>query len=176
MVLLVVDAQRIITTERLYEFKRFVENVEKMIDEARTNHIEVIYIRHDDGAGSELTKGTEGYEIYDKFQPQKGEKIFDKEVNSAFKESGLLEYLENKNERDIIIVGLQTDYCIDATIKCGFEHGLHMIVPAYTNTTLDNKFMTAKQSYEYYNEHMWPRRYAECITVEAVIEKMRSAK
>lgn len=176
MVLLVVDVQKMVVTEQLYEFRRFVDNVEKIIDEARTNHIEVIYVRHDNGVGSELTKGMEGYEIYDKFQPQEDEKIFDKEVNSAFKESGLLEYLKNKNEQDIIIMGLQTDYCMDATIKCGFEHGLHIIVPAYTNTTFDNKFMTAKQSYEYYNEHMWPRRYAECMTVEAVIEKMRSTK
>jgi Amidases related to nicotinamidase len=47
-----------------------------------------------------------------------------KNVNSAFRDTGLLDYLHEKEEDTIIIVGLQTDYCIDATVKCGFEHGL----------------------------------------------------
>ncbi|WP_252217431.1 cysteine hydrolase family protein [Clostridium sp. VAP41] len=173
MVLLVVDTQKLITNENLYKFNKFVSNVEKIIATARQNNIEIIYVRHDDGAENELTKGTEGFEIYEKFIPSKDEKIFDKEVNSAFKDTGLLEYLISKGEKDIIIVGLQTDYCIDATIKCGFEHGFHMIVPAYSNTTVENKFMSAEQTYRYYNEFIWNGRYAECIPLEQALKMMR---
>jgi Amidases related to nicotinamidase len=172
MVLLVVDTQKCITNENLYNFDLFVSNVEKIIDTARKNNIEVIYVRHDDGPGSELTRGTKGFEIYEKFKPANEEKIFDKQVNSAFKETGLLEYLIGKGEKDIIIVGLQTDYCIDATIKCGFEHGFNMIVPAYTNTTIDNRFISAEQTYKYYNEFMWKGRYAECITLDEILKSM----
>lgn len=100
-------------------------------------------------------------------------KIFDKKVNSAFKETGLLEYLTNNGEKDIIIAGLQTDYCIDATIKCGFEHGFNIIVPAYSNTTVDNFFMSAEQSYKYYNEFIWNERYAKCISLEETLRKMK---
>lgn len=173
MVLLVVDTQKSITNEKLYNFHEFVSNVEKLINTARKNRIEVIYVRHDDGFESELTKGTDGFEIYEKFKPSKEEQIFDKQVNSAFKETGLLEYLIRKEEKEIIIVGLQTDYCIDATIKCGFEHGFKIIVPAYANTTEDNKFLSAKQSYQYYNEFMWNGRYAECISLDEVLKRMR---
>ncbi len=173
MVLLVVDTQKLITNEKLYKFHMFVSNVKEIIHKARENNIEVIYIRHDDGMGNELTKGNDGFEIYEKFQPMSDEKIFDKKVNSAFKKTGLLEYLMDKGEKDIIIVGLQTDYCIDATIKCGFEHGFNIIVPAYSNTTVDNKFMLAEQSYEYYNEFMWNGRYAECISFDEAIKRMK---
>ncbi|MGN2370108.1 cysteine hydrolase family protein [Clostridium cagae] len=173
MVLLVVDTQKLITNENLYKFNKFVSNVEKIIATARQNNIEIIYVRHDDGAENELTKGTKGFEIYEKFIPSKEEKIFDKKVNSAFKDTGLLEYLISKGEKDIIIVGLQTDYCIDATIKCGFEHGFHMIVPAYSNTTVENKFMSAEQTYRYYNEFIWKGRYAECISLEQALKMMR---
>ncbi|WP_105176750.1 MULTISPECIES: cysteine hydrolase family protein [Clostridium] len=173
MVLLVVDTQKLITNENLYKFNKFVSNVEKIIATARQNNIEIIYVRHDDGAENELTKGTEGFEIYEKFIPYKEEKIFDKKVNSAFKDTGLLEYLISKGEKDIIIVGLQTDYCIDATIKCGFEHGFHMIIPAYSNTTVENKFMSAEQTYRYYNEFIWNGRYAECIPLEQALKMMR---
>lgn len=173
MVLLVVDTQKLIVNEKLYEFNAFVLNVEKIIGTARQNNIEIIYVRHDDGPENELSKGTDGFEIYEKFQPMNDEKIFDKKVNSAFRETGLLEYLMDKGEKDIIIVGLQTDYCIDATIKCGFEHGFNIIVPAYANTTVNNKFMSAKQSYQYYNEFMWNGRYAECISLEETIKRLK---
>ena len=119
---------------------------------------------------NELTKGTPGYEIFDEFQPKDKERIFDKTVNSAFKGTGLLEYLKQKEETEIIIVGLQTDYCIDATIKAGFEHNFKMIVPANTNSTFDNKYMSAEQIYTYYNDFMWNKRYAECISFEKALE------
>ncbi|WP_291652755.1 cysteine hydrolase family protein [Clostridium sp.] len=174
MVLLVIDTQKLITNEKLYKFGTFVSNVKEIINKARENNIEVIYVRHDDGTGSELTKGTEGFEIYEEFKPVKGERIFDKNYNSAFKGTSLLEYLKTKGEKEIIVVGLQTDYCIDATIKCGFEHGFHIIVPANANTTLDNDFMSAEQSYKYHNEFMWNKRYAECVALDEIIRKMGS--
>lgn len=173
MVLLVIDTQKLITNDKLFQFCSFVSNLKELISKARESNLEVIYVRHDDGEGQELTKGTEGFEIYEEFQPRSDEKIFDKTVNSAFKGTRLLEYLKDKNEKDIIITGLQTDFCIDATVKCGFEHGFNIIVPAYANTTVDNKFMTREESYKYYNEFMWQGRYAQCMSVEETIENMK---
>ncbi len=99
------------------------------------------------------------------------EKFFDKHRNSAFKDTGLVEYLRSKNENKIMVTGLQADYCIDATIKCGFEHGFEMNVPAYCNTTVDNEFLTSEQTYCYYNEKMWDKRYSKCATFEEALKK-----
>ena len=172
MVLLVVDTQKAITNSKLYQFDLLEVRIKEMINTARNNDIEVIFVRHDDGAGFELTKGNDGFEIYKGFIPTDNEIIFDKYANSSFKGTGLLEYLKEKKENTIIIVGLQTDYCIDATIKAGFEHGFKMIVPANTNSTFDNQYMTAEQTYRYYNEFMWNKRYAECIPFEETLGLM----
>ncbi len=172
MVLLVVDTQKLITTDAVYNFKEFEKRIKSLISRARQNDIEVIYIRHDEGPTQALTKGVDGFEVYEGFAPVKGEKIYDKTVNSPFKETGLTEYLQEKGERDVMAVGLQTDYCMDATIKCGFEHGFNMIVPEYTNSTVDNDYMTAEQTYKYYNKFMWNRRYAQCISFEEAMEMM----
>lgn len=172
MVLLVVDTQKAIINEKLYESDLFKKRVNELINKARSNGIEVIFVRHDDGIGCELSKGNEGFEIYEDFKPENNELIFDKTVNSSFKNTGLLEYLKEKNEDTVIVVGLQTDYCIDATIKAGFEHGFKMIVPENTNTTFDNQYMTAEETYKYYNEFIWNKRYAECVSFEKVAEMM----
>ena len=42
----------------------------------------------------------------------------------------------------MMVCGIMTDFCINATVEAGFEHGLHMIVPAYANSTQDNEYMT----------------------------------
>ena len=172
MVLLVVDTQKAIANSRLYQFDVFESHVRKLINKARHNDIEVIFVRHDDGVENELTKGNNGFEIYEGFQHVDGEIIFDRNANSSFKDTGLLEYLKKKEEKTIIIVGLQTDYCIDATIKAGFEHGFKMLVPENTNSTFDNQFMTAEQTYRYYNEFIWNSRYAECISFNKALELM----
>ena len=163
-------AQQMITNNNLFNFEVFKERVKCLIELARKNNVEVIYVRHDDGPDCELTKGKEGFEIYEGFAPLDGEKIFDKTVNSSFKGTGLLEYLKDKGEDTIIVVGLQTDYCMDATIKCGFEHGFNMIVPEYTNSTFDNDFMSGEKTYKYYNQYMWNKRYAKCVSFEDAME------
>lgn len=174
MVLLVVDTQKAIINNELYNFELFESHIKELIKTARNNGIEVIFVRHDDGTDNELTKGNDGFQIYEEFKPVKGEMIFDKKVNSSFKDTGLLEYLKNKDETTVVIVGLQTDYCIDATVKAGFEHGFKMIVPENTNSTFDNEYMSARQIYRYFNEFMWNNRYAECVPFEKAIELIKS--
>lgn len=168
--LLVIDAQELITNDRLYAFDRFTANVRTLIAEARKYGVEVIYVRHDDGEGKPLSKGNAGFDVYSGFAPEAGERIFDKFVNSPFRDSGLLDYLQKKAVKRLIVTGLQTDYCIDATVKCGFEHGFEMIVPEYCNSTFDNDFMTSEQIYRYYNEFMWKNRYAKCVDMAEALE------
>lgn len=175
MTLLIVDTQKLILNEALFAFERFTQNVKTLIKTARENGVEVIYIRHDDGPGGALVRGTEGFAIAAAFQPHPGEKIYDKTVNSSFHGTGLLEYMRAKNEKRIMIAGLQTDYCIDATVKCGFEHGFEMIVPAYCNTTVSNEFFSGEQSYRYYNEKMWDKRYASCVCLKDALMQLTSA-
>ena len=41
------------------------------------------------------------------------------------------------------------------------------------NTTFDNAYMSAEASYRYHNEFMWKNRYAECIPMEQVLERIK---
>ncbi|HGM3506368.1 TPA: hypothetical protein ACKOR7_000933 [Clostridioides difficile] len=48
-----------------------------------------------------------------------------------------------------------------------------IIVTSYTNTTIDNSFLSAEQSYKYYNEFIWNGRYAECISLDEILKRMK---
>jgi nicotinamidase-related amidase len=87
--------------------------------------------------------------------------------------TGLTEYLRSNGEKDIIAVGVSTDYCMDATIKSGFEKGFNIFVPSYTNSTYDNPYFDKETAYKYYNEFMWGTRYAKTITVDEAIQLLQ---
>ena len=174
MVLLVVDTQKCIVDERLYAFEKFVSNIRELIRTAREQGIEVVYVQHDDGPGTGFSIGDDEFEIYSEFAPLPTERRFVKTVCNAFKkESGLLEYLTAKGEKDVMVCGIMTDFCINATIEAGFEHDFHMIVPAYANSTQDNEYMTGEQSYRYYNEFLWPDLYASCVPMDKALELLK---
>ncbi len=169
MKIIVVDVQKGIADERLYNFKGFIENVSRIIDTARRNNVEVIYVQHDDGPGTGFSIGDKDFEIADQVAPMAGEKIFIKEINSCFGNKELAEYLKKSADKELMIVGLQTNFCIDASVKSAFERGYMVVIPEGTNSTFDNDYMDAETTYRYYNEMMWPERFAECVSLEDAI-------
>lgn len=170
MTLLVIDCQNGIMTPELYQYDIFCHRLKSLISAARRSGTEVVYVRHDDGKGYPLTPGNPDYEISPLFAPLPGEKIFDKKVNSPFRRSGLLRYLQTKHEKELMVTGLQTEYCIDATVKCGFERGFRILVPEYANSTVDNAYMSAEDTYNYYNHFIWKKRYGECVSFAQAIQ------
>ena len=170
--LIVIDIQKGITDERLYDFAGFLKNVTSIIDAARKNSVEVIYVQHDDGPGTGFSIGDVDFEIADQVAPEAGEKIFVKEINSCFGNKELTAYLDKQKEKELMIVGLQTNFCIDASVKSAFERGYRVIIPKGTNSTFDNDYMDGETTYKYYNEMMWPKRFADCISLDDAIKMM----
>ena len=164
MIILVVDIQKGITDSRLYAFDTFIDRTVRLIDAARKNHVEVIYVQHDDGPETGFSVGDRDFEIADQVKPEAGEKVFIKTINSCFGNKDFTEYMETQEDKRLMVIGLQTNYCIDATVKSAFERGYQVITPAGTNSTFENDYMTAETTYRYYNEHMWPKRFADCVT------------
>lgn len=168
IILLVVDVQTALIQEHPYNEKVVIENIKLLIAECRRKGIEVVYVRHDDGPGSELECGSEGWQIYSEIEP-KGDRIFDKKYNSAFLHTGLKEYLGMKNIKKIILTGMQTEYCIDSTCKSAFEAGYKVIIPKDTNTTFDNEYLSADKLYEFYNYKIWNKRFAEILSIDEIL-------
>ena len=173
MILLVVDIQKGITDSRLYAFDTFIDRTVSLIGAARKNHVEVIYVQHDDGPGTGFSVGDRDFEIADQVKPEAGEKVFIKTINSCFGNKAFTEYMEMQEDKRLMVIGLQTNYCIDATVKSAFERGYQVIIPEGTNSTFDNDYMTGETTYRYYNEHMWPKRFADCVTFDEAMDMIQ---
>lgn len=170
IVLLVVDVQNALIKAHPYNEQRVIENIKKLIAIARDSKKEVLYVRHDDGKGTEFEQGTDGWQIYNEVVPNDGELIFEKQYNSAFHKTELRKYLQDKGIDTIILMGLQTEYCMDATLKSAFDYDYKIIIPEETNSTFDNEYLSGKKLYEFYNYKIWNKRFASVMPVEDVIE------
>ena len=171
MILLVIDMQKGIVDEELYAFDSFMERTVQLIDAARKNHVEVVYVQHDAGPDSGLSVGDSGFEIVDQVCPEPGEKVFVKTINSCFGNKDFKKYLKQQEDKRLMIIGLQTNYCIDATVKSAFERGYEVFIPEGTNTTFDNDYMTGEPTVRYYNEDVW-EELVESVTLEEAVDML----
>ena len=166
---IVIDMQTLIVNANPYNRDETVANIDKLISVCRSKKIPVIFVRHDDGPGEPLEKGTDGFKITKELTPREGEKIFDKNFNSAFRKTGLREYLDAMGAKQIIICGMQTEFCIDATIKVAFEYEYDVTVVRDGVTTLDNGELTGRQICDFYLGKIWNGRFAVVKTADEII-------
>ncbi|BCJ94442.1 amidase [Anaerocolumna cellulosilytica] len=167
--LIIVDMQTALVEAGPYNREVVIENIKAVLNSCRNSLIPVIYIQHDGGQGDELEHGSIGWTIYSDISPMADEKIFDKQYNSAFRKTGLHSYLQEIGAKNIILCGMQTEYCLDATCKVAFEYGYNVTIPRSTTTTFDNNFASGKDLTEYYENQIWKNRYAQIISIEQVV-------
>ena len=170
--LLVVDVQNALVLAEPFAVEEIISNIKRLIKSSRENNVEVIYIQHNDKIGDELEPNSEGWKIYDEVSPNKNEVVINKTYNSSFKDTNLKIYLGNKGIKQLIITGMQTEYCIDATCKVAFEYGFEVIIPEKTNTTFNNGDIVAKDLYDHYNFNIFNGRFAIVESIEKTIERL----
>lgn len=168
MILLVIDMQKGLVDEDLYSFDTFMDRTVRLVDAARKNNVEVIFVQHNAGLGSGMSVGDEAFEIVDQVAPKEREKVFVKTINSCFGNKDFKQYMEQQEDKRVMIIGLQTNYCIDATVKSAFERGFRVIIPEGTNSTFDNDYMTGETTYRYYNEDVW-EELVDAVTFEEAL-------
>ncbi len=128
--LLIIDVQNdyfVGGTHTLYQPEIAGENAGKLLKDAREKGIEVIHIQHiatNEGADFFLPN-TYGAEINDCVKPLEDEKIIQKNYPNSFRETKLLSYLRALGIEDLVVCGMMTDVCVDATVRAAMDNGFN---------------------------------------------------
>lgn len=80
---------------------------------------------------------TNGVEINQAVLPENGEKVIIKHFPNSFRETDLLSYLKDNHIQKLIILGMMTHVCIDATVKAAKDYGFECTVVSDACATLD---------------------------------------
>ena len=167
--LLIVDVQRALIEANPYNKEIFLDKLKKLLSLARKNLIEPIYVQHSENSGTGLEYGTRGWEIAEEIAPETGDIVIHKQKNSAFKGTNLHGLLQEKGVATLILVGMQTEYCIDATCKSAFDLDYSVIIPSGCTTTFDNAYFSGEKLSQYYEEKIWHNRFAQVLSIEQVL-------
>lgn len=89
----------------------------------------IIHVRHDSVMeGSSLAPGNDGNRFRPGFEPEAGEPLVTKSVNSAFIGTDLDLKLRRLGARHIIAFGISTDMCVSTTVRTGANMGWDMVL------------------------------------------------
>ena len=166
--LIVIDIQEGLVKENPFDTKNFIINTKAIIQHFRDQNIEVIFIRHSEDEGL-LAMGSDNWQVYHELKPQENEKIFNKYYNSIFKDTELKEYLNRKNITDLTFVGMQVEFCIDTSVKVGFEYGYKITIVEDAISTFDNEHLPADKILSFYKEKIWRNRFAQLKTAKEIL-------
>ncbi|MEK7020163.1 cysteine hydrolase family protein [Bacillus sp. FSL K6-6038] len=92
---------------------------------------------------------TEGVHIHENVRPLKNETVILKHYPNGFRETDLLEQLQNLEIEHVIICGMMTHMCIDATVRAAFDFGFRCTVVHDACATKDLIFKNATISAVY---------------------------
>jgi len=117
------------------------ENARSILDRFRTDRQEIIHIQHiaTKPTATFFLPNTKGAEICDIVRPIENEIIIEKHYPNSFRETELLPYLQNKNITDLIICGMMTHMCVDATVRAAKDFGFNIVVISDACATKDQE-------------------------------------
>lgn len=142
-VLLVVDMQAALV-EALAPPRRaeLLTTLRGLIEQARTTGVPVVYVRHRD---EELVPETPPWQIAAEIAPRAGEPVVDKTFRDSFRETDLADVLARLRCDHLVVCGMQTEFCIDATIREAERRGYRVTLAADAHATYDAGGATEEQ-------------------------------
>ncbi|MGF9966173.1 cysteine hydrolase family protein [Bacillus rhizoplanae] len=129
-----------------------IENLQEVIQKCRTHDIPVIYVKHNGSKGHPLEKGTAGWHIHSKITPMPNEDVVEKETPDSFHETNLREVLQEKGIEHLYICGLQTEYCVDTTVRRAFSEGYKVTLIQGAHSTFDSEQLRAEDIIQHHNK------------------------
>jgi len=91
----------------------------------------VVHIKH---------KALKGGEIHKNVAPIAGEKVITKVEVNSFQNTDLLEYLKKNEITRLVIIGMQTNLCLEAATRTGHDFGFECVVVQDACATKDLKY------------------------------------
>jgi nicotinamidase-related amidase len=151
--LLVIDTQVNMFDPEMpvYNAARILDTIQDLVRRAREDDIPVIYVRNNGGPGQPDEPGTPGWEIHPSVVPQADTCVVDKFSPDAFADTSLQRELTALGVGRLILTGMQTEMCIQATTRKAVELGYAVTVVADGHTTFDFPEVTAKETIAKYN-------------------------
>ena len=112
-----------------------LDEVEALLDRARSAGIPIIHIQHDDGPGSLYDIEGESGAIVPRVAPHNGEPVVVKNYPNSFVQTDFDDILKTANASNVVLAGFMTHMCVNSTARGAFNLGYSPTVVAAATAT-----------------------------------------
>ncbi len=130
----------------LFESKKASLNAQKILNKFREENELIAHIKHL-STREEATffiPNTLGAEIHDDVKPSPNEKVIVKNFPNSFRGTDLLDFLQKNNVEHLVIAGMMTHMCVDATVRAAKDYGFKIDLISDACATKDLEILGEK--------------------------------
>ncbi|MEK0315356.1 cysteine hydrolase family protein [Cohnella sp. 56] len=153
--LLIIDAQVAMFTYedfKLHDESAVLERLIRLADRARAGGAPVFLIQQTSWDGDEFQEGSPTWELHASLQPQQSDIVLRKTTCDSFHQTALQEKLQNMGINRLVVAGMQTDFCVDTTVRRAASLGYECILVRDAHSTFDRQTLTAAQIVAHHND------------------------
>ena len=151
--ILVIDVQQALCSGeyKAFESERVIENINAVTRKARSAGAPVVMIQHE-SPGGPLDFGTDGWRLADGLEVLPTDILLRKKATDSFHQTELHHLLQERGIKDLVICGLQSEFCVDTTTRRALALGYPVVLVADGHSTLSNSVLSAAQISAHHNE------------------------
>ena len=131
--LLLIDVQVGVVADA-HERDAVVANISTLVDRAREEGVQVVWVQHSD---DNMTAGSKDWEYVPELHLWDGEPLVPKHYPDSFEDTSLEEVLAAAQVGRLVVAGASTDACIRSTLHGAFVRGYDVTLVGDAHTTSD---------------------------------------
>lgn len=136
----------------VYDGDGLLARIGQLIANARESGVPVIYVQHQsDRPGHPMAYGSPGWRIHPAIAPLPGEPVVAKRTPDSFHETQLGDELVRRGIHKLVVVGIQTENCVDTTCRRACSLGYDVTLVSDAHSTWNTDVLTAPQVIAHHN-------------------------
>jgi nicotinamidase-related amidase len=150
--LLVIDVQRGICTGEwaAFDIERVIARINSLSEKSRSVGAPVIFIQHEEDDGP-LQFDSEGWQLDDRLDVQAIDLRLRKRTPDSFNTTELQTLLQERGVTNLVVCGLQSDFCVDSTTRRALSLGYPVTLASDAHSTIGNGVLSAAQITAHHN-------------------------
>ena len=153
--LLIIDVQQALCSGEYecFEIGRVINTINDLSARARKTGVPVVLIQHEE-SGSPLAHGAAGWQLAEGLETSPTDHRVRKTTGDSFYQTNLQKLLPKEDFERLVICGLQTDYCVNATVRQALKLGYDVVLAGDAHSTVDNGNLSAEDIIAEHNKDL----------------------
>lgn len=130
--------------EGAHDAESVIATVASLLERARAQGWQIVHVQHDHVSYEPLMPGRPTWDIEPRLAPRDGEPVVHKQSSDAFYATELGAILAAADVVQLVVTGMQTEFCVDSTVRAASSRGFDVVLVADGHTTGDTELSAAQ--------------------------------